>query len=79
MKRQAYIKPQVRALMIQPSGVVCASLTYIEGDVNYGGEGGDEEPRAHINFNVWEEEEDNKTNSATQAMFNQESFLSVLR
>ena len=56
MKRQAYIKPQVRALMIQHSGVVCASLTYIEGDVNYGGEGGDKEPRARQMFDFFEED-----------------------
>ena len=55
-------------------------MTHVSGDdFDYGGPGEDEEPRAHINFNVWEEEEDNKTNSAPQAMFNQESFLSVLR
>ena len=48
-------------------------------DVGYGGEGDDEVPQAHINFNVWEEEEDNKTNSDPEAMFNIEAFLSVLR
>ena len=69
----------MRALMIQHCDVVCASMTNVSGDVGYNGPGGDEEPRAHINFNVWEEEEDNKTNSAPKAMFNQESFLSVLR
>ena len=68
------------ATMILQSGVVCASMTSIDSeDVGYGGEGDDEEPQAHINFNVWEEEEDNKTNSDPEAMFNMEAFLSVLR
>ena len=71
---------KARATMILQSGVVCASLTSIDSeDVGYGGEGDDEVPQAHINFNVWEEEEDNKTNSDPEAMFNIEAFLSVLR
>ena len=68
------------ATMILQSGVVCASMTSIDSeDVGYGGPGNDEEPQAHINFNVWEEEEDNKTNSNRETMFNMEAFLSVLR
>lgn len=74
------VKPEARATMILQSGVVCASMTSIDSeDVGYGGEGDDEVPQAHINFNVWEEEEDNKTNSDPEAMFNIEAFLSVLR
>ena len=73
------MKPEARATMILQSGVVCASLTSIDSeDVGYGGEGDDEVPQAHINFNVWEEE-DNKTNSDPESMFNMEAFLSVLR
>ena len=69
------------ATMILHSGVVCASMTNVSGneDFDYGGPGNDEEPQAHINFNVWDEEEDNKTNSDPEAMFNKEAFLSVLR
>ena len=72
---------EARATMILQSGVVCASMTNVSGneDFDYGGEGNDKEPQAHINFNVWEEEEDNKTNSDREAMFNKEAFLSVLR
>lgn len=75
------MKPEMRAMMIRQSGVVCASMTNINGngDFDYGGPGEDEVPQAHINFNVWEEEEDNKTNSDPEAMFNKEAFLSVLR
>lgn len=74
------MKPEMRALMIQQSGVVCASMTNVSGgDFDYGGPGEDEVPQAHINFNVWEEEEDNKTNSNREAMFNKEAFLSILR
>ena len=74
------VKPEARATMILQSGVVCASMTSIDSeDVGYGGPGNDEEPQAHINFNVWEEEEDNKTNSDQETMFNKEAFLSVLR
>ena len=57
MKRQAYIKPQVRALTIQHSGFFCASLTNVSGgDFDYGGPGGDEEPRAHQTFGFIEED-----------------------
>ena len=81
MIRKAYMKPEARATMRLHSGVVCASMTNVSGneDFDYGGPGNDEEPQAHINFNVWEEEEDNKTNSDPEAMFNIEAFLSVLR
>lgn len=80
MKRQAYSKPEARALKIQHSGVVCASLTNVSGEgFDYGGPGEDEEPQAHINFSVWEEEEENKTNSDSEAMFSKEAFQSVLR
>ena len=74
------MKPEARATMRLQRGVVCASLTNVSGeDFDYGGPGNDEVPQAHINFNVWEEEEDNKTNSDPEAMFNMEAFLSVLR
>lgn len=33
---------------------------------------------AHVNLDVWEEEEDNEANSDTKAIFNKEAFLSVL-
>ena len=80
MKKLVYLKPDVRALKIQQSGMVCASMTNVSGeDFDYGGPGDDEVPQAHINFNVWEEEEDNKTNSNREAMFNKDAFLSVLR
>ena len=74
------MKPEARALMILQSGVVCASMTNVSGeDFDYGGPGDDEEPQAHINFNVWEEEQNNNTNSDPEAMFNKDAFLSVLR
>ena len=59
MTRQAYIKPESRALMIQQSGFVCDSLTEVNCEVfNYGGPGGDVNPQARRNFNLWDEEED---------------------
>ena len=84
MKKLVYLKPEVLALMIQQSGVVCASMIDVNSNgegISYGGndENYDGDPQAHINFNVWEEEEDNKTNSDPKAMFNKDAFLSVLR
>ena len=74
------MKPEARALMILQSGVVCASMTNVSGeDFDYGGPGDDEEPQAHINFNVWEEEEDNNTTSDSETIFKKDAFMSVLR
>ena len=45
--------------MIQQSGFVCDSLTEVNCEVfNYGGPGGDVNPQARRNFNLWDEEED---------------------
>ena len=75
------MKPEARALMILQSGVVCASLTNVSGndDFDYGGPGEDEEPQAHINFNVWEEEQNNNTTSDSETIFKKDAFMSVLR
>ncbi len=64
MIRQAYKKPEVRALMIQQSGLLCTSLTDVNGEgLDYGGPGGSIEPQSHNNFSFWEEEEDDIMNS----------------
>lgn len=40
MNKQAYMKPEIRAVIIQQSGLICASLTNVEGEgFNYGGAG----------------------------------------
>lgn len=70
MKRQAYIKPQVRALMIQHSGDFCASMTNVSGEgFDYGGPGEDEEPRARQMFDFFEED-DFATNDTTSLNIN---------
>lgn len=68
MKRRAYIKPEARALMIQPSGHICASMTTVSGEgLIYDGPGGDNTPQA--NSGIWQDrdeefsEDDDYTNN----------------
>ena len=81
MKKLVYLKPEVRALKIQQSGVVCGSVTNVSGeDFHYDGPGGDNPAQARSG--IWEDEElleDGKTTSDPEAMFNKDAFLSVLR
>lgn len=84
MKKLAYLKPEVRALMIQQSGVVCGSVTNVSGeDFHYDGPGGDNPAQARSG--IWEDfdedlsGEDGKTTSDPEAMFNKDAFLSILR
>ena len=82
MKKQAYIKPEVRALMIQQSGDVCDNIIKLSAEgLNYGSSDKDYEgdPQARANFDVWEEEEDNEANSKPKPIFKKEAFLSPLR
>ena len=82
MMKLAYLKPDVRALKIQQSGVVCGSVTNVNGseDFHYDGPGGDNPAQARSG--IWEDEElleDGKTASDREAMFNKDAFLSILR
>ena len=81
MKKLVYLKPDVRALMIQQSGVVCGSVTNVSGeDIHYDCPGGDNPAQARSG--IWEDEElleDGKTANNSEAMFNKDAFLSVLR
>ena len=81
MKKLVYLKPEVRALMIQQSGVVCGSVTNVSGeDIHYDGPGGDNPAQARSG--IWEDEElleDGKTASDRETMFNKDAFLSILR
>ena len=87
MKKLVYLKPEVRALKIQQSGVVCGSnneVTNVDGsdDIGYGGAGGDNPAQAHSgSWADWEEDfsEDFKSPGDPKPKFNQEAFLSVLR
>jgi hypothetical protein len=83
MKKQAYIKPEARALMILQSGDICDNIIKFSAEgLNYGGSDKDYEgdPQAHANFDVWEEEEeDNEGNSKPKPIFKKEAFLSPLR
>ena len=54
MKRRAYMKPEARALMIQPSGHICTSMTNASGEgLIYDGPGGDNTPQA--NSGIWQD------------------------
>jgi hypothetical protein len=83
MKKQAYIKPEARALMIQQSGDICDNIIKFSAEgLNYGGSDKDYEgdPQARANFDVWEEEEeDNEAYSKPKPIFKKEAFLSPLR
>ena len=83
MKKQAYIKPEARALMILQSGDICDNIIKFSAEgLNYGGSDKDYEgdPQSHANFDVWEEEEeDNEVNSKPKPIFKKEAFLSPLR
>ncbi len=84
MKKQAYIKPEARTLMILQSGDICDIIFNFSAEgLNYGGSDKDYEgdPQAHANFDVWEEEEeeDNEVNSKPKPIFKKEAFLSPLR
>lgn len=81
MKRQAYRKPEAWALIIQQSGLVCDSLTSVNGEgFDYGGPGGDNPAQARSG--IWEDEElyeENNTDSDQNPLFDKDAFLSVLR
>ena len=87
MKKLVYLKPEVRALKIQQSGVVCGSVTIVNGGdgegFHYDGPGGDNPAQARSG--IWEDfdedlsGEDGKETSDSETMFNKDAFLSVLR
>ncbi len=59
MNKQAYMKPEIRAVIIQQSGLICASLTNVDGEgFNYGGAGNGQDNPAQARSGIFEDRDE---------------------